>query len=415
MKLKIDKSMNTMKFLNLSTILLSFNCYVPTTDAFSINPLSWVTWPNESSQLCSIPRRKVLGGVLGGATAWAGGNKKHQVNAARTQSSDLLADLPMVRLKLPNGGFGREYVALELKIQGKGPFVFMVDSGLTTELITPNLQNLLGIATGGNEITGLAAGGSSQQSMVDLDGASLCCGDFAKDSELDLPKLHAIITDFPQEHIDPAHDPVEGMLGMEMLSLFDCDFDFPNNRIRFWKPGTADKKGLVEIPAVEINETGLIGVRVAITGSQQPILGFLDCGASFSCLNWKAAGALGLPPKNEQVYSNAPAVSAIGVDGRPMLLPAIKRQLTFTGDAQIDPKTRITAVFASPPPEWKPWNEVLLTVGDIPAFSTVLGDGRTPYKGPAALIGLDVLGQRRVIMEAGKGDSRRRRVFVSPE
>ena len=32
---------------------------------------------------------------------------------------------------------GREYVIIQLYIQGKGPYDFMVDSGLTTELITP--------------------------------------------------------------------------------------------------------------------------------------------------------------------------------------------------------------------------------------------------------------------------------------
>lgn len=405
-----------MKFQNISAILLSLSCYVGNVDAFASNPTSRGCCPNESSQLCSLPRREVLGGALGGATGWLGGRtRNHRANAATTQSSDLLADLPMVRLKLPNGGLGREYVALKLKIQGKGPFEFMVDSGLTTELITPHLQNSLGIATGKNTIAGLAAGGSSQQSIVDLRGASLCCGDFANGMDLDLPNLHAVITDFPQEHIDPAHDPVEGMLGMEMLSQFDCDFDFPNNRIRFSKPGTADKRGLVEIPAVVINETGLIGVRITVPGSPQPILGFLDCGASFSCLNWKAADALGLPPKSDPSYRKAPSVTAIGVDGRPLVLPAIKQQLTFTGDTKVDPKTRAPIGFESPPPEWKPWNDVLLTVGDIPAFSTILGDGRTPYQGPAALIGLDILGQRRVILEAGQGNSRRRRVFVSPK
>ena len=32
---------------------------------------------------------------------------------------------------------GREYIIIQLYIEGKGPFDFMVDSGLTTELITP--------------------------------------------------------------------------------------------------------------------------------------------------------------------------------------------------------------------------------------------------------------------------------------
>lgn len=41
------------------------------------------------------------------------------------------------RLRLPKGGMGREYIIIQLYIEGKGPYDFMVDSGLTTELITP--------------------------------------------------------------------------------------------------------------------------------------------------------------------------------------------------------------------------------------------------------------------------------------
>lgn len=58
--------------------------------------------------------------------------------------------------------------------------------------------------------------------------------------------------------------------------------------------------------------------------------------------------------------------------------------------------------------------------GDLPVFSQLLGDGdtRTPFKGPAALIGLDVLAQRRVVLEAippalARTVGRKRRLFVA--
>lgn len=58
--------------------------------------------------------------------------------------------------------------------------------------------------------------------------------------------------------------------------------------------------------------------------------------------------------------------------------------------------------------------------GDLPVFSQLLGDGdgRKPFKGPAALIGLDVLAQRRVVLEAippalARTVGRRRRLFVA--
>lgn len=53
-------------------------------------------------------------------------------------------------------------------------------------------------------------------------------------------------------------------------------------------------------------------------------------------------------------------------------------------------------------------------MGDLPVFSQLLGDGRTPFTGPAAIVGLDVLSQRRVVIGAGEGKrGRARQLFVS--
>lgn len=69
--------------------------------------------------------------------------------------------------------------------------------------------------------------------------------------------------------------------------------------------------------------------------------------------------------------------------------------------------------FAPPAPSWQPWEPIDIAVGDLPAFPQLLGDGTKPYRGPALLLGLDVLSQRRLIIEAGTDDkSRRRRLFI---
>lgn len=54
--------------------------------------------------------------------------------------------------------------------------------------------------------------------QVQLQGAELCCGDFpglGGSDKLPLPPLNAVVLDFPQSHLDPAHD-VAGMLGQEV-------------------------------------------------------------------------------------------------------------------------------------------------------------------------------------------------------
>ena len=364
-----------------------------------------------------VARRKfqasVLGGLLGGGFLSFRKTNIEKANAF-VPSTKALVDVPMIRLRLPKGGFGREYIALKMKIKGQGPFDFMVDSGLTTELITPHLQGILGIQEGLNRLSTIAGGGERVlYPIVELTGVSIDIGDDA--SGPPLPKLTAVITDFPQEHIDPAHDPVEGMVGMEFLSLFDVDLDFPNNRIRLFEPGIADTKGLSELPAVVINESMLIGIRISAPDQQnsQPILGFLDCGSTFSCINWKAAQFLGLPPKNDPLYRSGPAITALGIDGRPMTLSTIRKQLSYAGNPIVDPDSRRPVGFEMPPANWKPWDPVQLAVGDIPVFSNILGDGAIPYQGPAALIGLDILAQRRVVLGAGASNSRKRRVAVS--
>ena len=107
-------------------------------------------------------------------------------------------------------------------------------------------------------------------------------------------------------------------------------------------------------------------------------------------------------------------MAAVGVDGRPLILPTIKKQLSYAGNPIVDSKSGRPVGFESPPVDWKPWDTVQLAVGDIPVFSDILGDGVTPYEGPAALIGLDILAQRRVILEAKTDNSRRRKIAITP-
>ena len=105
---------------------------------------------------------------------------------------------------------------------------------------------------------------------------------------------------------------------------------------------------------------------------------------------------------------------AIGIDGRRFQLPTAKKTLTFTGDSLLDPSTGRPIGFQPPTSNWKPWNAVEVAVGDLPVFSSALGDGVRPFTGPAALVGLDILAQRRVIFETGTGNTRLRRILVDP-
>ncbi|KAI3429492.1 hypothetical protein D9Q98_005581 [Chlorella vulgaris] len=334
-----------------------------------------------------------------------------------------LLDQPMRRLKLPAGTIGRDYVLLEMQIGSRGPRVdFMVDTGLTAELITPHLRETLGLPLPNKRLQqSVGAGGSVSLPLVQLEDARMVGAENVR-----LPTLNAVVTEFVQEHLDPQH-PVEGMLGMELLENFDADFDFPAKRLRFWRAGegivAAAAAGLVPVPAAVLNETGILGIRAtspaAARGAAaggQPFVGIIDCGASFSALNWKAAALAGLPPKGDPSYSKSQAargggVAILGMDGRPQAVPVTDVQFTFVGDAkQEGGQFR----FERPPRGWKPWQPVQAAVGDLPVFAQLLGDGTKPFEGPAAVLGLDVLSQRRVVVGAGVGlRGRQRQLYVS--
>ena len=390
----------------------------------------------------------VVAASLAGSSACDGGGVVPAAASAATTAttaaatSNLLVDLPMIRFRYP--GSSVDYAGVRVCLNGRKneePVEFMLDTGLTLEMMTPRLGERLGLKARRTGTRGITAGGvtSSNTDIVTWTGGALCGGEDAGTRDVDaafpLPELHAVVTDFPQENIDPKH-PIEGMLGQELLSRYDLDLDFRANRLRLYRPGTAARSidmvrtgEMVEIPSVEINETGLIGIRLmtaAATGAAtgdgrrqplQPVLAFLDCGSTFSVVNTKAAALWGLPTSpQDPIYQNGPKMLAVGVDGRQMQLPTIAQSFSFAGEARMDPTTGRLLGFDPPPVQWKPWKAVQMAVADLPVFPELLGDGITPYLGPAALLGLDVLSQRRVIFEAASPDkvkSRRRRLFVS--
>lgn len=382
--------------------LLSF--ILPGVLSFSCNTYRKIT----TTELHGKTRRDIFG-IAG--VGLAGSTFTFPLTAHAT-SVEPLADLPMIRLKLPKNGLGRDYVVIQLNIDGKGPYKFMIDSGLTTEMITPHLKDILKIHGDNVTIRGHGAGGGEDNPLVELKGAALCCGRFGENkSSMPLPPLHAIVTDFPQEHIDPRHD-VEGMIGVEFLELFDVEFDFPNERVRLWSPQKSPKNGLVVIPAVVMNESGLEGIRIRSPQQEiaQPMLGIIDCGSSMSIANFPAAKLLGLPLDPKEYHS--PSVMGVGVDGKPLIMPTASVKFTFAGNAYQGSSPNDLR-FEEPPSNFKPWDSVSLAIGDLPVFKDLLGDGKSEYTMPTVLVGLDILAQRRIILESGKG--RARRIFVAPQ
>jgi hypothetical protein len=79
----------------------------------------------------------------------------------------------------------------------------------------------------------------------------------------------------------------------------------------------------------------VLGIRTTGKGaaSPQPFVGIVDCGASFSAVNWAAARLLGLlEPNGDLKGKRGPDIMSLGVDGRPVPYPTTSVSFTFAGE-----------------------------------------------------------------------------------
>ena len=289
-----------------------------------------------------------------------------------------LVDVPLRRLRLPKGGFGRDYVLVEIQVDGSRE-EFLLDTGLSLELVTPALRERLHLASG-EKVEGSTAGGTTNYEVVELRDAKV--------GDIPLPPLHATIADFPMEHIDKQHD-VTGMLGLEFVRLFDVELDCLKNRFRLWRRGDgverARRTDMIEIPA--LFDGSVLAVRVVGNPRRhsdephQPFLGIVDSGASLTVLTTEAARLAGL----EVVPGSGPSILGVGVDGRPLQMPIVSNvHLELTGD----PVAGRFPTLAGLP------TNLQVAVGDLPVFIDLLGEQRGKA---AAVLGMDFWAQGRTL------------------
>lgn len=289
----------------------------------------------------------------------------------------------MRKLSLPKGALGRDYVLVPLMFGEEGPFDFMLDSGLTGTIVTPALCKRLGIDTSvGEQVVGAAAGGEAEVRMIRIENVSIAGG-------TDLQPLHGAVTDFVQEHLDPAHD-VQGMLGIEFLRQFDVEINFEREMLRFHQVGDgmkyAQMSGMKEVQGALL-PAELMGVRVSLEGGP-PFLGIVDLGASFTTVNWKAAMSAGVTPQDSRL-NQAPRVYGLGIDGRPIVMPQLSMRLALDGAYE-----KSTGRF----PELVNFDAVSVCIGDISVFQDLLSLPGKKFDQAAGLIGLDVLSQCRCLL-----------------
>ena len=277
-----------------------------------------------------------------------------------------LVDVPLTRLQIPKGAVGRDLLIVAVELSGKRE-EFVLDTGTTCELITPELAGF-----GKKEqLKAVTPGGKGDFEMMELTDARL--------DGVALGPLHAVVAAFPFEHVDPDHS-VRGILGLEFMRRFDVDIDCPAKRFRLWRTGEgkddATRQGMQEVPCFD--NGGMLATRVAAK-NDAPFIAMVDTGSSMTVLTTAAAHLVDAAFDEGGLHRG---VVGMGVDAKPTALPLledVRLDLVGVDDAlRYDVPTGLRAA-----------------VGDLGVFKLVFGDDIG--SGPTAILGMDLWDQGRTL------------------
>lgn len=131
-------------------------------------------------------------------------------------------------------------VIVEGRVNGAGPFRFIVDTGASRSIIADDLAAALGApVVAKSEVVGSA--GSDMRLVVRL-------GSVAVDAARVDALLAAVV---PAATLSRLGRGVRGLLGQDFLSAFNYTLDYRRRRLTWDEPLTCDRPGAVRMAAVE--------------------------------------------------------------------------------------------------------------------------------------------------------------------
>jgi hypothetical protein len=156
----------------------------------------------------------------------------------------------------------REYVArinmtlgiplVQVRIDGKGPFSFVIDMGTNCEaIISPRLVKRLGLsATGQKSITDLGGHGTRALDTVELSTLSLARADFHK--------VGAVVADLPD-----GDSVLDGILGFRLFRNELLTLDYPGSRLILEEGALAGTRDEHVVPMQMPNGIPLVDIDIA--------------------------------------------------------------------------------------------------------------------------------------------------------
>lgn len=184
--------------------------------------------------------------------------------------------------------------ATPVRVNGEGPFEFVVDTAAATSAVFPNVRERLALAGSGRRVQVNGASGRQSFELFRLDSLELD-GRIGRD-------LAAIGLDsIPEDRRSG------GLVGADMLSRFVAEFDMPGGELRLHDPGTR-LAGDWQIVPLTIGRSRFAALEGRLDG--RPIVMVLDTGARRTIVNWIAAAQAGVAPESADLRPSEPVRGA---------------------------------------------------------------------------------------------------------
>lgn len=282
-------------------------------------------------------RRGLAGGLAAALLVCGGGTAAHAEPMTLQESGHLL---------------------IPVRVNGQGPFDFVVDTGASITAILRPLREQLGLqgAPAPGQLQGVSGAVSVPFFMLES-----------------LETDGRVKTKPPAVGIDalPQNPQAKGVIGADFISDYVADFDIPGQTFTLRDRSTDMlAKGSWTVVPFTLNEARFPVIQGSLDG--KPVTMVLDTGARRSLINWAAARQFGVAPGDSSLRADPEPLRGITAHA----IPAVTRD--FTGLAA---GSQVLA----------PQN---LRIADVPVFQNFgMADK------PAMILGMDKLSQLHLVVD----------------
>ncbi|CAN0179402.1 unnamed protein product, partial [Phaeothamnion confervicola] len=199
-------------------------------------------------------------------------------------------------------------------------------------------------------------------------------------------------------------ETVGGVLGLDALSSFDLDFDFPRSVVRVYMAGAVER-GLLDTAGLEgvacgVLPGGKLGIKMELNGGGF-FTGVLDVGSNSSAGNWAAARDLDVTTLVAGEASSYPRET-----GRSR--PLFKAHFDTVQLGHVLLASETAEAEAADALEGR----LHVYIGHLPEFDTLSADvaGKNDQSRQLAMVGLDLLGDSRLVLSC-----KSKKLFFKPK